>query len=35
MHTFNIIVNSKPQRVGVDPYSTLINRMPNDNMKDL
>ncbi len=35
VHTFNIVVNGKPQRVGVDPYNTLIDRMPNDNMKDL
>ncbi len=34
-HTFTIIVKGKPQRAGVDPYSMLIDRMPNDNIKSL
>ncbi|WP_183574934.1 hypothetical protein HDF18_26430 [Mucilaginibacter sp. X5P1] len=34
-HTFNIIVKGKPQRAGIDPYNKLIDRMPNDNLKDL
>lgn len=35
VHTFNIIVKAKPQRAGVDPYNMLIDKMPNDNMKNL
>ncbi|HEY5327670.1 MAG TPA: hypothetical protein VIJ27_11770, partial [Mucilaginibacter sp.] len=34
-HTITVIVKGKPARVGIDPYSTLIDRNPNDNMKDL
>jgi len=34
-HTITVIVKSKPVRVGIDPYSKLIDRNPNDNMKDL
>jgi ABC-type transport system involved in multi-copper enzyme maturation permease subunit len=34
-HTISLIVKGKPVRVGIDPYSKLIDRNPNDNMKDL
>jgi ABC-2 type transport system permease protein len=34
-HTLQIIVKGKPVRVGIDPYAILIDRQPNDNMKDL
>jgi ABC-2 type transport system permease protein len=34
-HTITLIVKGKPVRVGIDPYSKLIDRNPNDNMKDL
>ena len=34
-HTITVIVKTKPVRVGIDPYSKLIDRNPNDNMKDL
>jgi len=33
-HTFSIMVNGKPVRAGIDPYAKLIDRSPNDNMKD-
>ncbi|WP_295677345.1 hypothetical protein [uncultured Mucilaginibacter sp.] len=33
-HTITLIVKGKPARVGIDPYSKLIDRNPNDNMKD-
>lgn len=34
-HTITAIVKGKPVRAGIDPYSKLIDRQPNDNMKDL
>ncbi len=34
-HIMNIIVKGKPVRVGIDPYAKLIDRQPNDNLKDL
>jgi ABC-2 type transport system permease protein len=34
-HTITAIVKGKPVFVGVDPYSKLIDRNPNDNMKDI
>jgi len=34
-HQFNIIVNEKPKHVGVDPYGVLIDKNPNDNLKDV
>ncbi|BAU54330.1 ABC transporter permease/M1 family aminopeptidase [Mucilaginibacter gotjawali] len=33
-HAFTLIVKGKPVRAGIDPYSKLIDRNPNDNMKD-
>ena len=32
-HTFTIIVKGKPEYAGIDPYSKLIDRIPNDNIK--
>jgi hypothetical protein len=34
-HTITVIVKGKPVRLGIDPYSKLIDRNPNDNVKDL
>jgi len=34
-HTITVVVKGKPVRVGVDPYNNLIDRNPNDNMKDM
>jgi ABC-2 type transport system permease protein len=34
-HTISVIVKGKPVNVGIDPYARLIDRQPNDNMKDL
>jgi ABC-2 type transport system permease protein len=34
-HSFTVIVKGKPVRVGIDPYAKLVDRIPNDNMKDL
>jgi len=34
-HTITVIVKGKPKRAGIDPYSKLVDRRPNDNMKDL
>jgi len=34
-HTIHLTVKGKPVRVGIDPYAKLIDRLPNDNMKDL
>jgi ABC-2 type transport system permease protein len=34
-HMISVIVKGKPVRVGIDPYSKVIDRNPNDNMKDL
>ncbi len=32
---FSFIVNEKPDKVGIDPFSLLIDRNPKDNLKDL
>ncbi len=34
-HTFNIVVQGKPDFAGIDPYSKLVDRNPNDNVKSL
>ncbi|MDB5133571.1 MAG: family transporter protein [Mucilaginibacter sp.] len=34
-HIISVIVKGKPVSVGIDPYAKLIDRMPNDNMKDM
>jgi ABC-2 type transport system permease protein len=34
-HTIEIIVHGKPVSVGIDPYDKLVDKMPNDNLKDL
>lgn len=33
-HVITMIVQGKPVRAGIDPYAKLIDRQPNDNMKD-
>jgi hypothetical protein len=34
-HTITIIVKGKPEKVGIDPYNKLIDRVPRDNTKAL
>jgi ABC-2 type transport system permease protein len=34
-HTITVVVKGKPVSVGIDPYNKLVDRMPNDNLKDL
>jgi ABC-2 type transport system permease protein len=34
-HVITVTVKGKPVNVGIDPYAKLIDRIPNDNMKDL
>jgi ABC-2 type transport system permease protein len=34
-HTIEITVDGKPVSVGIDPYGKLVDKMPNDNLKDL
>ena len=34
-HTIEVIVKGKPVNVGIDPYARLIDRQPNDNMKNV
>lgn len=34
-HTIEMIVKGKPVRAGIDPYVKLIDRIPDDNVKDL
>lgn len=34
-HQFSVIVKEKPERVGVDPYGVLLDRNPNDNLKNI
>ena len=34
-HVISMIVSGKPVSAGIDPYAKLIDRQPNDNMKDL
>ncbi|HXI13676.1 MAG TPA: ABC transporter permease subunit [Thermoanaerobaculia bacterium] len=33
--TFEIVVNEKPARAGIDPYNKLIDRNPKDNTKGM
>ena len=33
-NTFTFIVNEKPEKAGVDPFSLLIDRNPEDNLKE-
>jgi len=33
--TFDFVVNEKPTRAGIDPYSKLIDRNPEDNWADI
>lgn len=32
--TLTITVSEEPKKVGIDPYNKMIDRIPNDNMKD-
>ena len=34
-HTIVLIVKGRPIRAGIDPYIKLIDRIPDDNVKDL
>ncbi|HRD81486.1 MAG TPA: M1 family aminopeptidase, partial [Saprospiraceae bacterium] len=34
-NTFTFVVNGKPDKAGVDPFSLLIDRNPGDNVKDI
>lgn len=34
-NTFTFVVTEKPQKAGVDPFSLLIDRNPEDNLKEL
>jgi ABC-2 type transport system permease protein len=34
-HTVELTVHGKPVRAGIDPYVKLIDRIPDDNIKDL
>lgn len=34
-NTFEIIVDEKPTRAGIDPYNKLIDRIADDNMIDV
>jgi len=34
-HALVIVVNGKPVRAGIDPYNKLIDRIPDDNNKNL
>ncbi|MES1219791.1 MAG: hypothetical protein ABUT20_30100 [Bacteroidota bacterium] len=33
-HSFSITVKGKPVSVGIDPYAKLVDRQPNDNMRN-
>jgi ABC-2 type transport system permease protein len=33
-HKISIIIKGKPVRAGIDPYAKLIDRQPNDNVKE-
>lgn len=34
-HTIEIVVKGRPEKVGIDPYNKLIDRVPKDNTKVL
>lgn len=34
-HIISVIVKGKPVRAGIDPYVKLIDRIPDDNIKDI
>jgi ABC-2 type transport system permease protein len=34
-HVITVVVKGKPVTAGIDPLAKLIDRLPNDNMKDL
>jgi hypothetical protein len=33
--TFEIVVDQRPTRAGIDPYNKLIDRIADDNMIDV
>jgi ABC-2 type transport system permease protein len=33
-HLITVIVRGKPKSAGIDPYNKLVDRQPNDNVKD-
>jgi ABC-2 type transport system permease protein len=33
--TFEVVVDDKPTRAGIDPYNKLIDRISDDNMIDV
>ena len=33
--TFEVVVNTKPEKAGIDPLNKLIDRNPKDNTKSL
>lgn len=35
VHNISLIVKGKPAKAGIDPYVKLIDRIPDDNIKDL
>jgi hypothetical protein len=34
-HTLEFTVKGKPERAGIDPYNKLIDRIPDDNVKEV
>jgi len=32
-NTYTFVTQEKPYQVGIDPYSYLVDRMPDDNVK--
>jgi hypothetical protein len=34
-HTLTVRVQGKPVRAGIDPYNKLIDRIPEDNRKEV
>jgi len=35
IETFEIVVDEKPAKAGIDPYDKLIDRNPKDNTKSV
>jgi ABC-2 type transport system permease protein len=33
--TFNLVVDERPTRAGIDPYNKLIDRIADDNVMDV
>ena len=34
-NTFTFVVDEEPYQAGIDPFSLLVDRNPEDNLKDL